>query len=205
MFRARRDEALLWQKSSRLCRDSGFWNLIPDAETGILVAETRIPVARREGTKNVPPSHKQYAIKIIEIHFWDSRHRPVQSRQPSRPASHINMFLKTCPKNMFCCVCDLVTTFKIIFYNSGGNIDCYQYWRHYSTGRLWMTAFSSKYRLPLWILHICDILTSYILRLNATYSLRKKNLILMVFLAVKSTRSVVKYRQQKTHLNIANM
>ena len=54
------------------------------AQAGIPVAETGIP-ARRDGTKNVPPPYKQYAIKTIETcTCWDPGHRPVVVNVPSR-------------------------------------------------------------------------------------------------------------------------
>ena len=54
---------------------------IPVAETGIL--------ARRDGTKNVPPPYKQQAIKTIETYTCrDPGHRPVPINV--RPASHKN-------------------------------------------------------------------------------------------------------------------
>ena len=54
------------------------------AQAGIPVAETGIP-ARRDGTKNVPPPYKQYAIKTIETYTCrDPGHRPVPVNVPSR-------------------------------------------------------------------------------------------------------------------------
>ena len=54
------------------------------AQAGISVAETGIP-ARRDGTKNVPPPYKQYAIKTIETYTCrDPGHRPVPVNVPSR-------------------------------------------------------------------------------------------------------------------------
>ena len=54
------------------------------AQAGIPVAETGIP-PRRDGTKNVPPPYKQYAIKTIETYACrDPGHRPVPANVPSR-------------------------------------------------------------------------------------------------------------------------
>ncbi len=54
------------------------------AQAGIPVAVTGIP-ARRDGTKNVPPPYKQYAIKTIETSICrDLGHRPVPVNVPSR-------------------------------------------------------------------------------------------------------------------------
>ncbi len=54
------------------------------AQAGIPVAETGIP-ARRDGTKNVPPQYKQYAIKTIETYTCrDLGHRPFPVNVPSR-------------------------------------------------------------------------------------------------------------------------
>ena len=51
------------------------------AQAGISVAETGIP-ARRDGTENVPPPYKQYAIKTIETYMSGSR---ASSRPGKRP------------------------------------------------------------------------------------------------------------------------
>ncbi len=54
------------------------------AQAGIPVAQTGIP-PRRDGTKNVPPPYKQYAIKTIETYTCrDPGHRPVPVNVPSR-------------------------------------------------------------------------------------------------------------------------
>ena len=52
-------------------------------QAGISVAENGIP-ARRDGTENVPPAYKQYAIKTIETYMSGSGHRPVPVNVPSR-------------------------------------------------------------------------------------------------------------------------
>ena len=53
------------------------------AQAGIPVAETGIP-ARRDGTKNVPPPYKQYAIKTIETYTCRGPWlRPVSVNVPS--------------------------------------------------------------------------------------------------------------------------
>ena len=54
------------------------------AQAGIPVVETGIP-PRRDGTKNVPPPYKQYAIKTIETYTCrDPGRRPVPVNVPSR-------------------------------------------------------------------------------------------------------------------------
>ena len=54
------------------------------AQAGIPVAETGIP-PRRDGTKNIPPPYKQYAIKTMETYACrDPGHRPVPANVPSR-------------------------------------------------------------------------------------------------------------------------
>ena len=53
-------------------------------QAGISVAENGIP-ARRDGTKNVPPAYKQYAIKTIETYMSGSRASSSPGKRPVPP------------------------------------------------------------------------------------------------------------------------
>ena len=71
------------------------------AQAGIPVAVTGIP-ARRDGTKNVPPPYKQYAIKTIETSICrDLGHRPVPVNVPSRLSYKQALGIQTVPHGDF--------------------------------------------------------------------------------------------------------
>ena len=85
------------------CLYGGGTFFVPSRLGGIPVSATGIP-PRRDGTKNVPPPYKQYAIKTIETYTCrDPGHRPVSVNVPSRLSYKQALNVSSCPARDNCC------------------------------------------------------------------------------------------------------